>query len=308
MPEPTPSRPRHLDPAVLQQIASLGLMPREMIQGTRVGGHASPMRGFSTEFAHHRQYVQGDPARHVDWRLYGRTNRYYTKLFEAETNFDACLLLDASASMRFASGGHSKLDYAKRMAASLAHLIVNQRDSAGLGVFDNRVRSFIPPASKMRVVSDIDQELARINEPQPKTDIADILHQFAARITRRGFVLLFSDLFDDEQRTLRGLDHLRFRGHNVIVFHILDPHELTFPMRGAVRFEGLEQEEPITASPQQVRDAYLEELRKFIDTLRSGCERNHADYVLVDTSRPVGQTLSTYLRQRVASKAGTTNR
>lgn len=308
MAAPTQSSPRHLDPAVLQQIAALELLPREMIQGTRVGMHASPMRGFSTEFAHHRQYVQGDPAKHVDWRLYGRTNRYYTKLFEAETNFDAHLLLDASRSMRFASGEQSKLDYAKQMAACLAYLIVAQRDSAGLGVFDDEVRSFIAPSSTMRVIGDIDEELGKVTDPQPKTDIASILHQFAARIQRRGFVMLFSDLFDDEERTLRGLDHLRFAGHNVIVFHILDAHELTFPMRGAVRFEGLEAEEPITASPQQVRDAYMEELEKFTSRLRTGCERNHSDYVLVDTSRPVGETLSTYLRQRVASKAGTTNR
>jgi uncharacterized protein (DUF58 family) len=307
MAAPNPSKPRHLDPAVLQQIESLGLLPREMIQGTRVGMHASPMRGFSTEFAHHRQYVQGDPAKHVDWRLYGRTNRYYTKLFEAETNFDANLLLDASASMRFASGEQSKLDYAKQMAACLAYLIVSQRDSAGLGVFDDQIRSFIAPSSTIRVVSDIDTELGRITDPKPKTSISTILHQFASRMKRRGFVMLFSDLFDDEQETLRGLDHLRFRGHNVIVFHILDAHELQFPMKGAVRFEGLEQEEPITASPQQVRDAYMEELDKFVNTLRSGCERNHSDYVLVDTSRPVGETLANYLRQRVASKAGTTN-
>lgn len=308
MAKASPPKQRFLDPAVLQQIASLGLGPREMIQGTRVGMHASPMRGFSTEFAHHRQYVQGDPAKHVDWRLYGRTNRYYTKLFEAETNFDAHLLLDASASMRFASGQRSKLDYARMMAACLAYLIVDQRDSAGLGVFDDQVRSYIPPSSTMRVVSDIDEELARITDPQPKTGIASILHQFAARIGRRGFVILFSDLFDDEQQVLRGLDHLRFRGHNVIVFHVLDAHELTFPMKGAVRFEGLELEEPIVASPQQVRDAYLEELDKFTTTLRSGCEKSHCDYVLVDTSRPVGEVLSAFLRQRVATKTGTTNR
>ncbi len=307
MAKASPSQPRYLDPDVLQQIASLGLLPREMIQGTRVGMHASPMRGFSAEFAQHRQYVPGDPAKHVDWRLYGRTNRYYTKLFEAETNFDAQLLLDASASMRFSSHGVSKLEYAKQMAACLAYLIVGQRDSAGLGVFDDRLRRYIKPASTMRIISDIDEELARITDPQPKTNIATILHQFAARFRRRGFVMLFSDLFDDEAQTLRGLDHLRFRGHNVIVFHILDPHELNFPMKGAVRFEGLELEEPITASPQQMRDAYLEELNKFVTTLREGCERNHADYVPVDTARPVGEVLTAYLRQRVASKAGTTN-
>jgi uncharacterized protein (DUF58 family) len=308
MPEPRPSKPRHLDPGVLQQIASLELLAREVIEGTRVGIHASPMRGFSTEFAHHRQYVQGDPLKHVDWRLYGRTDRYYTKLFEAETNFDAHLLLDASASMRFASAQRSKLDYAKILAACLAYLVIAQRDSAGLGIFDNEVRSYIQPASTMRVIGDMDVELGKVTDPRPKTDIGAILHEFATRIPRRGFVILFSDLFDNEQQLLRGLDHLRFCGHNVIVFHVLDPHELTFPMKGAVRFEGLEGEEPITAAPQRIRDAYMAELEKFVSTIRTGCERNHTDYVPVDTSRPLGEVLSAYLMQRIANKAGTTNR
>ncbi len=266
------------------------------------------MRGFSTEFAHHRQYVPGDPAKHVDWRLYGRTDRYYTKLFEAETNFDAYLLLDASASMRFASAGPSKLDYSKFLAACLAYLVVSQRDSAGLGVFDDELRSYIEPASTMRVIGDIDAELGKLPRPRPKTDVSAILHELAERIRRRGFVVLFSDLFDNEQRLLEGLDHLRFCGHNVIVFHVLDPHELTFPMKGAVRFEGLEGEDPITVAPQRIRDAYMEELEKFVSTIKTGCERNHSDYVLVDTSRPLGEVLSTYLMQRIAAKAGTTNR
>lgn len=299
---------RHLDPDVLEQVKSLELIAREVIEGMRVGIHQSPLRGFSTEFAHHRQYVPGDPAKHIDWRLYVRTDRYYTKLYEAETNFEAYLLLDASASMRFASNGLSKLEYSKRLAACLAYIIVSQRDSAGVGVFDDRLRSYIKPSSTKRVINDIDEELGKITDPQPRTDISAILHEFAAKIPRRSFVILFSDLFDDEEKVLKGLDHLRFRGHNVIVFHVLDSDELTFPMNGALRFEGLEGEEQITASPQRIRDAYLEELEKFMAVIKDGCERNHSDYVQVDTSRPLAEVLTAYLQKRVATKSGTTNR
>lgn len=308
MPEQKQHRPHHLDPDVLEQVTSLELLAREVIEGMRVGIHQSPLRGFSTEFAHHRQYVPGDPAKHIDWRLYVRTDRYYTKLYEAETNFDAYLLLDASASMRFASNGLSKLEYSKRLAACLAYLIVSQRDSAGVGVFDDQLRSYIKPSSTKRVINDIDEELGKITNPRPRTDISAILHEFAAKIPRRGFVILFSDLFDDEEKVLKGLDHLRFRGHNVIVFHVLDPAEVNFTMRGALRFEGLEGEERITASPQRIRDAYLEELEKFVTLIREGCERNHSDYVQVDTSQLLGEVLTAYLRKRVATKTGTTNR
>jgi uncharacterized protein (DUF58 family) len=303
-----PGRRSHLDPEVLQKIASLELVAREVVEGSRVGIHRSPLRGFSTEFAHHRPYVPGDPAKHVDWCLYGRTRRYYVKLFEAETNFEAYLLLDASASMRFASGSVSKLDYSRFLAASLAYLIVAQRDSAGLGIFDDRVRSSIDPSSSMRVIHDIDVELGKVTRPRPGTDIASVLHEFAARLKRRSVVVLFSDLFDREEDVIRGLDHLRFRGHNVIVFHVLDPHELTFPLKGSLRFEDLEGEAVIPASPQRIRESYLAELEKFTGALRAGCEKNHSDYVLVDTSRPLDEVLSAYLAQRVSSGAGTRNR
>ncbi len=307
MAEQKESGHQHLDPDVIQTIDSLELVAREVIEGVRVGIHASPIRGFSTEFAHHRQYVPGDPAKHIDWRLYGRTDRYYIKLFEAETNYDAYLLLDASASMRFGSGELSKLEYSKYLAASLAYLVVSQSDSAGLGIFDDELRSYIDPSSSMRVISDMDNELARFTEPKPKTDISSILHEFAARIPRRGVVILFSDLFDNEEELVRGLDHLRFTGHNVIVFHMLDPLELDFPMEGAVRFEGMEGEAPITADPQKIRDAYMEEFEQFVSTIRTGCEKNHTDYVQVDVSQPLEEVLTAYLRERITSGAGTGN-
>jgi len=292
-------RPQHLDPEVLQEIDSLELVAREAVEGLRVGIHKSPLHGFSTEFSHHRQYVPGDPAKHIDWRLYGRTNRYYVKLFEAETDFDAYLLLDASASMRFGSGSVTKLEYSKYLAATLAYLIVEQGDSAGLGVFDDRVRTFIEPTSNRRVIHDIDRELDTLTDPRSKTDVASILREFSARLNRRSMVVLFSDLLDDEGNVLEGLDRLRFDGHNVIVFHVLDPEELNFSMEGPIRFEGLEGEDAIPASPENIRSSYMEELEAFVSTLREGCQQNHTDYVPVDTSRSLNEMLASYLRERV---------
>jgi uncharacterized protein (DUF58 family) len=294
------ARLKYLEPDVLQKIGSLELIAREVVEGLRVGMHRSPLRGFSTEFAHHRPYVPGDEIRHVDWRVYGRTERYYVKLYEAETNFDANLLLDASSSMRYGSGTVTKLEYAKYMAASLAYLIIDQRDSVGLAVFDSELRSYVAPSSTKGVIRNIDDEL-QSSEDQPRTDIARQLHEFAARIPRRGFVMLFSDLFDHVEEFVKGLDHLRFRGHNVTVFHVLDPYELEFPFTGTWRFLGLENEPEITTQPKRIRAAYLDELRKFVTEIRTACERSQVDYVLVDTSRPLDEVLSAYLIKRMTT-------
>lgn len=294
---------KYLDPATLQKLSSLDLVAREVVEGIRVGMHKSPLRGFSTEFKQHRQYVAGDPLKNVDWRVYGRTERYYVKLFEAETNFTAAILLDASSSMHYKSGAVSKLEYAKFMAAAMAHMIVEQRDSVGLAVFDSKLRSYIEPKCAMSVVRNIALELEKV-KPEPRTDITAILHEFAIRLPRRGFVILFSDMFDHVEQFLGGLDHLRFRGHNVVVFHTLDPAELEFPFNGTCKFKGLELEPEIVTQPKRVRAAYLEELRKFTNQIRGACERNHVDYVQVDTSKPVDAVLTGYLigRLRAATR------
>ena len=289
---------RYLDPATLQKIGGLDMIAREVVEGLRVGVHKSPLHGFSTEFVHHRQYVPGDNLRHIDWRVYGRTRRYVVKLFEAETNFDAHLLLDASSSMRYGSGPVNKLEYAKFMIASLAYLIVQQHDSVGVGVFDGKLRRYVPTSGSPGIVHDIAREL-EVTDPEPRTDIADVLHQFAVRLKRRGIVMLFSDLFDDVDKLVKGLDHLRFGGHNVTVFHVLDPAELTFPFDGTRRFVGLEGMEDFLTEPRRIREAYLEELRAMIARIRSACERARVDYVLVDTSRPVDEVLSAFLNLRM---------
>jgi len=300
MASPRPHKLRYLDPETLQRIGPLELVAREVVEGLQVGMHRSPLKGFSTEFSHHRQYVPGDETRHLDWRVYARTGRYYLKLFEAETNFTANLLLDASSSMHFRSGAVSKLEYAKFMAASMAYLCVRQRDSVGLGVFDSELRTYIEPKTTMGVVRTIAEELEKV-QGVPRTNVAALLHEFANRIPRRGFVMLFSDLFDHVAEFIQGIDHLRFKGHNVAVFHVLDPAELQFPFDGSCKFLGLEEDGEVVTQPKRIRAAYLEELRKFIQQIRGACERSHVDYVLVDTSKPVDAVLSAYLIGRIRS-------
>ena len=292
---------KYLDTDTLSKIGPLDVVTRQVVEGIRIGMHRSPVRGISTEFSAYRQYVPGDEVRHIDWKLYARTNRYFVKLFDAETNFIANLLLDASSSMTFSSSKITKLEYAKYMAASLAYLIVDQRDSAGVGVFDGEMQGYIEPKSTLGILADISRELEKV-EPQPRTNIAEILHEFAGRMKRRGMVMLFSDLLDNTDEFIKGINHLRYRGHNVTVFHILDPHELNFPLNGVWRFEGLEDDGNLITQPARVRQAYLEELEKFIEKVRGACIKSEADYVLVDTSQPIESVISSYLLQRTASK------
>ena len=291
---------KYLDPNTLSKIGPLDVVTRQVVEGIRIGMHRSPVRGISTEFSAYRQYVAGDEVRHIDWKLYGRTNRYHVKLFDAETNFIANLLLDASSSMTFGSGNITKLEYAKYLAASLAYLIVDQRDSAGIGIFDGELQQYIEPKSTLGILADISRELENV-KPQPRTAIANILHEFAGRMTRRGMVMVFSDLLDNTDEFIKGINHLRFRGHNVTVFHILDPQEIEFPLNGVWRFEGLEDDGELITQPARIRKAYLEELEKFIDKIRGACIKSEADYVLCNTAEPIESTISSYLLQRTAT-------
>jgi uncharacterized protein (DUF58 family) len=288
---------KYLDPETLNKIGPLDVVARQVVEGIRIGVHRSPVRGISTEFSAYRQYVPGDEVRHIDWKLYARSNRYFVKLFDAETNFVANLLLDASSSMTYGSGKITKLEYAKYMAASLAYLIVDQRDSAGVGVFDGELRQYVEPKSSMSVLANISEQMEKA-DPQPRTDIAALLHEFAARMTRRGVVMIFSDLLDNTEDFIQGINHLRFRGHNVVVFHILDPYELEFPLQGMWKFIGLENDGEMITQPSRVRARYLKELQHFIDTVKSACNRSQADYVLVNTAQPIEQVISSYLLQR----------
>lgn len=293
----------YLEPELLQKLGDLELIAREVVEGMRAGAHRSPLKGFSTEFAHHRQYAPGDAIRDLDWRVYGRTERYYTKLYEAETNFDCHILMDASSSMTYASGKVSKLEYSKYLAAALSYLILNQRDSVGLSVFDSEMRAYLPPRSAMSIILQIEKTLKEIT-PTPKTSIAKQLNDIALQMKRRSFVILISDLFSDVDDIMRGLERLRYGGHNVIVFHTLDPYELEFPFKGTWQFDGLEGEEELITQPERIREDYLKNLKAFLDELEDGCIGSGVDYTLVDTSRPLDSLLSEFLETRSLNMMG----
>ena len=293
----------YLDPELLQKLGDLELIAREVVEGLRAGSHRSPLKGFSTEFSHHRQYAPGDAIRDLDWRVYGRTERYYTKLYEAETNFDCHLLMDASSSMTYGSGKVSKLEYSKYLAAALSYLILNQRDSVGLSVFDSEMRAHLPPRSAMSIILQIEKILKEIT-PTPKTSIAKQLNDIALQIKRRSFVILISDLFSDVGDIMRGLQRLRYGGHNVIVFHTLDPYELKFPFKGTWQFDGLEGEEELITQPERIREDYLTNLNAYLEQLQSGCIGSGVDYTLVETSRPLDSLLSEFLETRSLNMMG----
>jgi len=288
---------KYLQPSILSKIGSLDVVARQIVEGVRIGMHRSPARGISSEFTAYRQYVPGDDVQHVDWKTYARSDRYYIKLYEAETNFIANLLLDVSSSMTYGSGNITKLEYAKYLAASLAYLMIDQGDSTGIGLFDGELQNYIQPSSSKGVLVDISRELERV-EPKPRTRVGAMLNDFAHRMSRRGVAVLFSDMLDNTDEFVSGINHLRFKGHNVIVFHVLDPYELDFPFKGTSKFIGLEEEGEIVTQPDRLRDNYLKELEKFISGIRSACTKAEVDYVLVNTAEPIEHVLSAYLLQR----------
>ena len=288
-----------LDPETINQAEALGLHARTIVEGFMSGDHASPFKGFSVEFTQHREYVPGDDTRHLDWKVLGRTDRYYLKQYEQETNYVAHVLVDGSESMRFAGADSklSKFDYARTMAACVCYLILRQRDAVSLNLFDGEVRVHVPRTGNLASIRPIMGALANF-KPTLGTNIGSVLHQIAATQRRRGIVILISDLFDDENAVLEGIRHLRFGGHEVIVFHTLDHQEIEFPFTGSVEFDGLEGGDKLLARPTEIRKSYLAQMQKFRDRLREGCERNNSHYVFVDTSHPLHEVLSGYLAFR----------
>src|SRR5438105_6329785 len=239
-----------LDPATINKAESLGLHARFIVEGYMAGEHKSPFRGFAVEFTQHREYVPGDDTRHLDWKVLERTDRYYLKQYEQETNYVANILLDGSESMKYGSGSITKLQYGKMMAAVLSYLILHQRDAVAAGVFDTAMRGYVPRTGNLHSIHNIMNILAEFN-PSQQTNIASVLHKVAGQIKRKGIVILISDLFDDEESILDGIRHLRFSGSEVIVFHTLDPDELEFPFTGLVEFEGLESSGKLVSRPAE---------------------------------------------------------
>lgn len=287
-----------LDPQTIQHAESLGLHARFIVEGYMAGEHKSPFRGFAVEFTQHREYVPGDDTRHLDWKVLGRTDRYYLKQYEQETNYVANILLDGSESMKYGSGSITKLHYGKMLAACLAYLILHQRDAVSVGIFDTTLQSNIPRTGNLASIHNIMAILADFN-PANQTNIASVLHETASQIRRKGIAIIISDLFDDEDKILQGIQHLRFGGNEVILFHVLDPFELTFPFPGMIEFQGLENIPKLMTRPKEIRKSYLREFEAFRKRIKDGCDRNNAHYVLADTSHPLHETLSAYLAFRL---------
>lgn len=294
---------KYLDPRVLDKVGGLELKARLVVEGFMSGAHASPYKGSSVEFAEHREYVPGDDIRYIDWKVYGKSDRYYIKEFEEETNLKAYIVVDTSNSMAYKSEGQiSKLDYARYVAASLLYLVQHQRDAGALVTFGSGLRTFLPPATSGAHFRNMMRELSEA-KAEGETDLGPILNEIADRLRSRSLVVLLSDLFDsNEEGIMRGLHRMGHRGHDVIVFHVLDHDEITFPFDRMTRFEGLEIDEKLLADPKALREAYLSELERFQTRLRGICLGSRMDYVLLDTSRTLGLALSTYLAQRAGTR------
>jgi uncharacterized protein (DUF58 family) len=290
---------KYIDPKVFNRVDKLELAAQQVVEGFMAGQHRSPYHGFSVEFAQHREYTMGDDPRHLDWKIYAKAGKYFIKQYEVETNYVAHILHDASESMLYGSPKAvcNKLEYANYLTAALSYLVVSQTDSVGVGIFNEGLQTMIEAKQSRAHIHRICHELEAV-KPSKKTDVADIMHQFAERIKRRGIVVLVSDLLDTPKRILDGLNHLRFARHEVLVFHIMDPFELDFPFDGQVKFEGLEGYDPILCQPRMLRKEYLEALNKHILAVKTACERNNVDYALINTAQPLEIALQTFLHSR----------
>jgi uncharacterized protein (DUF58 family) len=289
---------KYLDPLTLAKVRGLELQARLVVEGYLSGMHKSPYHGFSVEFAQHREYVPGDDIKHVDWKVYGRTGRFFLKQYEEETNLICWILLDVSESMRYGSGGVTKYDYACMAAGALAYLVLQQSDSVGFVTFDNQIRKFLKPSSQPSHLKDIVHVMNQ-GVGGEKTHMAPLFHDMAERISRRALVFVLSDLFDEVGDVLMGFKHLRHKRHEVVLWHILDAAELTFPFHEATLFRGMEQEPELLTDPRSLRASYLEQIENFISQLQHGCRDQNIDYVQLRTDTRLNVALSSYLAHRL---------
>jgi uncharacterized protein (DUF58 family) len=286
-----------LDPAVVARLSNLELKARTVVEGFLSGLHRSPFKGFSVEFAEYRQYIPGDDLSTIDWKVYARSDRHYVKKFEEETNLNCHVMLDISGSMAYGSHGITKYQYGQCLAASLAYLMNRQRDAVGLAAFDDRIVTMLPASARPGHLSAMLVTLDRL-QLGTETNVSKPLHQLADSLSKRGIVVLISDLLDDPERVIRGLKHFRFRGTDVIVFHVLDPDELAFPFERATRFEDMETRDEVMAVPVVVRDHYLKAIGGLIERYKQELGAAGIDYQLLTTDQPLELALLAYLSTR----------
>jgi uncharacterized protein (DUF58 family) len=292
---------RFLHPATIARIGRLDLRARQVVEGFISGLHKSPFFGQSVEFVQHREYVPGDDIRHMDWKVWSRSDRFYIKQFEAETNLRCTLVVDTSESMKYGRGAMSKYDYACTAAACLAYLVIKQQDSVGVTSFGVDLRQVVPTGSNQLQLEAIAAAMDK-SKPQDKTDLRTVLRKVAESTHTRSLVVIFSDLLTDREPLFKGIEMLRHRRNDVTVFHILDDDELSFPFTGMTRFEGMEELPNLLCDPKALRDGYLEALEEYLTEVRRGCSRMGVDYSLVKTSDYLDAVLSRFLFSRMSNK------
>jgi uncharacterized protein (DUF58 family) len=291
---------RFIDPKVLIKIQNLELVARTVVEGFVQGLHRSPYMGFSVDFAAYRQYMPGDEIRRIDWNVYGRSDRLYIKLYEGETNTRVLVMLDISGSMNYGSGPIKKIDYARILAASLSYFAHHQRDGVGLLTFDTEIRAHVPASRRRGQMLTILAEIDRI-QPSAQTEFRKPLRFLAEYLTRRGVIILISDLYDEPDNIIAGLKALKAKGNDIIVFHIMDNFELTFPFEDMAQFEDMETRKKLHVIPEYLRTQYLSILKDHMDRINKELAGTRIDYCLMDTSKPLDVGLFSYLGARAKS-------
>ncbi|MDY0165498.1 MAG: DUF58 domain-containing protein [Thermoguttaceae bacterium] len=289
---------RFLNPEAVRRIARLDLRARHVVEGFLSGMHRSPYFGQSVEFLQHREYTFGDDLRYVDWKVWAKQDRFYVKQFEEDTNLRCTLLCDVSGSMRYGRGALNKYEYGCTVAACVAYMLLRQQDAVGCVAFDEQPRTVVPLRTKRTHLDAIIQAMD-VSEPRDKTGIFPVLRLVAETFPRRGMVVLVSDLLVERPGLFRGLKLLRSRGHDVMVFHVMDDDELDFPFTGPTRFEGLETADMLRCNPRALRQGYLDALAEYLEEVRRGCVANMVDYQLLRTSQPLDAALAAYLSNRL---------
>jgi uncharacterized protein (DUF58 family) len=296
--KPSEDYRKFLDPSVISKLNSLELKARLVVEGFMVGLHKSPYHGFSVEFSEHRPYMQGDGLRDIDWKVYGKTERFFIKQYEEETNLKSYILLDTSNSMKYSSAGNiTKLEYASTLVAGLTYLMIKQQDAVGLALYAEKIGKYFPPKMSRAYMHEILKNLASL-QPSEKTRTAECLNVIAEKIKRRGLVIIVSDFFDDVNSILKALKHFRYQKHEVIVFQILDPIERSFAFGKDAIFRDLETLEEMTTQPYQIQKSYRDAMSEFLNKIRSECLNSNIEYNLIETSMPFDKALFSYIQKR----------
>jgi uncharacterized protein (DUF58 family) len=288
---------KFFDPDGLSKLGNLELVARQVVEGFLTGRHRSPYHGFSVEYLDHRPYVPGDEMRSLDWKILARTDKYHVKLFQDETNLRATILLDCSKSMAFQSGKVSKLQWGSYLAAALTHLLLRQNDAVGLVLFDSAVRTYLPPKARPTQF----RRVLELLEPEPAandTDVGAVLHDVAERVRKRGLVIVISDLIDDVDKVAGGLQHFRHNGHEVVVFHVMDDAELTFPYDRLTRFKDMEGAGRVVANAKTLRSRYLTRIQQFLEGVKAACFERDISYLFANTNEGYDHFLAAYLEKR----------